>query len=129
MLAVPAGHRLARKRKIEWKDFNGEGLVMIHPDQQHSFYDPFIAACVKAGAKTHVAQYAQDVQIKMWLISAGFGIAPVTATLVEIRRPGVVFRPLPPGMPPVQTMLVWRRVDASVPVVKNFLDCFSSAKA
>jgi DNA-binding transcriptional LysR family regulator len=128
MLAVPVGHRLARKRKIEWKDFNGEGLVMIHPDHQHSFYDPFIAACLKAGAKTHVAQYAQDVQIKMWLISAGFGIAPVTATLVEIRRPGVVFRPLPPGLPPVQTMLVWRRVDASVPVVKNFLDCFSSAK-
>ena len=129
MLAVPAGHRLAKKRKLEWMDFNGEGLVMIHPDLQHSFYDPFIAACAKAGAKTHVAQYAQDVQIKMWLISAGFGIAPVTATLVEIRRPGVVFRPLPPGLPPVQTMLVWRRADASMPVIKNFLECFNSVKA
>ncbi len=129
MLALPAGHRLAKKRKLEWMDFNGEGLVMIHPDLQHSFYDPFIAACAKAGAKTHVAQYAQDVQIKMWLISAGFGIAPVTATLVEIRRPGVVFRPLPPGLPPVQTMLVWRRADASLPVIKNFLECFNSVKA
>ncbi len=129
MLAVPAGHRLAKKRKLEWKDFDGEGLVMIHPDLQHSFYDPFISACAKAGAKTHVAQYAQDVQIKMWLISAGFGIAPVTATLVEIRRPGVVFRPLPPGLPPVQTMLVWRRADATMPVIKNFLECFDSLKA
>src|SRR5262249_43725026 len=45
ILAVPAGHRLAKKRKLEWKDFNGEGLVMIHPDHQHSFYDPFLAAC------------------------------------------------------------------------------------
>lgn len=126
VLAAPAGHRLAKKRSLDWKDFNGEGLVMIHPDQQHSFYDPFIGACVKAGAKTHVAQYAQDVQIKMWLISAGFGIAPVTATLEEIRRPGVVFRPLPPGLPAIQTALVWRRLDAS-PVVKNFLDCFSAA--
>jgi len=129
MLAVPAGHRLAKKRKLQWADFNGEGLVMIHPDLQHSFYDAFIAACAKAGAKTHVAQYAQDVQIKMWLISAGFGIAPVTATLVEIRRPGVVFRPLPSGLPPVQTMLVWRRADASLPVIKNFLECFDSVKA
>jgi len=129
MLAVPAGHRLAKKKKLEWIDFNGEGLVMIHPDLQHSFYDPFIAACLKAGAKTHVAQYAQDVQIKMWLISAGFGIAPVTATLVEIRRPGVIFRPLPPGLPPVQTMLVWRRADVSIPVIKNFLDCFNFVKA
>jgi len=129
VLAVPAGHRLAKKRKLEWADFNGEGVVMIHPDLQHSFYDAFIGACAKAGAKTHVAQYAQDVQIKMWLISAGFGIAPVTATLVEIRRPGVVFRPLPPGLPPVQTMLVWRRADVSMPVIKNFLECFDSVKA
>lgn len=129
MLAVPAGHRLAKKRTVEWKDFNGEGLVMIHPDLQHGFYDAFISACAKAGAKTHVAQYAQDVQIKMWLISAGFGIAPVTATLVEIRRPGVVFRPLPPGLPPVQTVLVWRHADASLPVIKNFLECFDSVKA
>lgn len=127
VLAAPAGHRLAKKRPMEWRDFDGEGLVMIHPDQQHSFYDPFIAACVRAGAKTHVAQYAQDVQIKMWLISAGFGIAPVTATLAGIRRTGVVFRPLPPGLPSVQTVLVWRRLDAS-PVVRNFLDCFGSVK-
>ncbi len=125
VLAAPAGHRLAKKRQLEWKDFNGEGLVMIHPDQQHAFYDPFVAACVKAGAQTHPAQYAQDVQTKMWLISAGFGIAPVTATLKEIRRPGVVFRTLPPGLPPVQSALVWRRLDTS-PVVKNFLDCFGA---
>lgn len=128
VLAAPAGHRLAKKRKLEWKDFDGEGLVMIHPDQQHSFYDPFIAACLKAGAKTHVAQYAQDVQIKIWLISAGFGVAPVTSTISEIRRPGVVFRPLPPGLPPVQVVLAWRRMDASTPVLKNFLDCFNLVK-
>ncbi len=125
MLVAPAGHRLAKKQRLEWKDFNGEGLVMIHPDQQHGFYDSFIAACVKAGAQTHPAQYAQDVQTKMWLISAGFGIAPVTATLKEIRRPGVVFRPLPPGLPPVQSALVWRRLESS-PVVKNFLECFAA---
>ena len=128
MLAAPAGHRLARKKHLDWKDFNGEGLVTIDPDHQHGFYDPFLAACAKAGARTHIAQYAQDVQIKMWLISAGFGIAPVTATLKESRRPGVVFRPLPPGLPPVQVVLVWRRTDAS-PIVKNFLDCFGVARS
>lgn len=127
VLATPAGHRLATKRRLEWKDFDGEALVMIHPDQQHGFYDPFLAACTRAGAKTHVAQYAQDVQIKLWLISAGFGIAPVTAALTEIRRSGLAFRPLPPGLPPIQTVLVWRRLDTS-PVVKNFLDSFHATE-
>jgi hypothetical protein len=32
-------------------------------------------------------------------------------------------------LPPVQTMLVWRRADVSIPVIKNFLDCFNFVKA
>jgi len=127
VLAVPAGHRLARKRRLEWKDFDGEGLVMIQPAQQHGYYDSFLAACARAGATTYPAQYAQDIQMKMWLISAGFGVAPTTATLSAVKRPGLVFRALPPGLPTVQTVLVWRRNDVS-PVVKNFLDCFSAIK-
>lgn len=127
VLAAPAGHRLARKRRLEWKDFDGEGLVMIQPGQQHGYYDAFLAACARAGAKTYPAQYAQDVQIKMWLISAGFGVAPTTAALAEVKRPGLVFRPLPPGLPPVQTVLVWRRQDRSA-VVRNFLECAAAVK-
>ena len=127
VLAAPAGHRLARKRHLEWKDFDGEGLVMIQPGQQHGYYDAFLAACARAGAKTYPAQYAQDVQMKMWLISAGFGIAPTTAALAEVKRPGLVFRPLPPGLPPVQTVLVWRRQDRSA-VVRNFLECAAAVK-
>lgn len=126
VLAAPAGHRLARKRRLEWTDFDGEGLVMIQPGHQHGFYDAFLAACARAGAKTYPAQYARDVQIKMWLISAGFGVAPTTAALAEVKRPGLVFRPLPPGLPPVQTVLVWRKQDRS-PVVRNFLECAAAA--
>ena len=113
-LAAPEGHRLARKRDLTWKDFDGEALVMMHPTIQHGYYDAFLAACAKAGAKPFPAQYANDIQTKMWLISAGFGIAPTTATIAEVKRPGLVFRPLPPGLPPVQTALVWRRNDDSL---------------
>ena len=127
VLAAPAGHRLTRKRQLEWKDFDGEGIVMIHPKLQLGFYDPFLAACAKAGAETYPTQYAQNVQIKMWLISAGFGIAPTSAALAEVRRPGLVFRALPPGLPPVQTALVWRRQDTS-PVVRNFLARFDQIR-
>jgi DNA-binding transcriptional LysR family regulator len=59
----------------------------------------------------------------MWLISAGMGIAPTTATLAEGRRPGLVFRSLPPGLPPVQIVLAWRRGDNS-PVLGHFRDSF-----
>jgi DNA-binding transcriptional LysR family regulator len=123
VLALPAGHKLAKKRKLEWKDFDKQELVMIHPNGQHGYYDAFMAACAKAGAKPHPAQYAHDIQTKMWLISAGFGIAPTTATLKQIKRPGLVFRDLPSPLAPVQTVLVWRKRDDS-PVLEHFRACF-----
>jgi DNA-binding transcriptional LysR family regulator len=123
VLALPAGHRLARKKHLQWQDFHDQELVLIHPSAQHGFYDAFFASCAKAGARPRPVQYANDIQTKMWLISAGFGIAPTTASLGEVRRPGLVFRALPPGLPPVQTVLAWRREDRS-PVREHFCRSF-----
>src|SRR5436190_1956089 len=83
----------------------------------------FLAECAKAGAKPRPVQYANDIQTKMWLISAGFGIAPTIATFEEVRRPGLTFRPLPSALPLVQTVLVWRRDDSS-PVLSRFCGSF-----
>lgn len=127
VLALPAGHRLAKKKIIDWRDFDGEQMVLLHPNVQHGYYDPFLAACSKAGAKTRIGQYANDIQTKMWLISAGFGIAPTTATLAEVKRPGLIFRPLPEGLPPVHTVLVWQRSDAS-PILQNFRQFFPAGR-
>jgi DNA-binding transcriptional LysR family regulator len=126
-LAMPRGHRLARKPVLEWKDFHHEGLVLINPSVQHGFYDAFLSQCAQAGAQPYAAQYANDIQTKMWLISAGFGVAPTTATLAEARRPGVVFRPLPEGLPPVQILLAWRRNDSS-PTLRRFRESFPEFK-
>jgi DNA-binding transcriptional LysR family regulator len=126
VLALPAGHPLAKKPRVEWEDFDNENLVLIHPSAQHGFYDAFFARCAKAGAKPRPAQYANDIQTKMWLISAGFGIAPTTATIAEVKRPGLVFRSLPPGLPPVQGVLAWRREDNS-PVLAHFRQSFAQA--
>jgi DNA-binding transcriptional LysR family regulator len=123
VLALPAGHRLAKKRRLAWQDFANEELVLMHPSTQHGYYDTFFAQCAKVGAKPRAVQYANDIQTKMWLISAGFGIAPTTSTLAEVKRPGLVFRPLPAGLPPVRTILVWRRDDHSR-VLARFRDEF-----
>ncbi len=123
VIALPAGHRLARKRGLTWADFHDESMVLMHPSVQHGYYDAFFAACAKAGAVPRPTQYANDIQTKMWLISAGFGVAPTTATLAEVTRPGLVFRDPPPGLPPVRTVLAWRRADES-PLVRAFRDSF-----
>jgi DNA-binding transcriptional LysR family regulator len=128
VLAVPEGHRLAKKRELKWSDFDQEAMVLMHPTVQHGYYDAFLAACADHGAQPRVGQYANDIQTKMWLISAGFGIAPTTATLRQVKRPGLMFRALPSGLPPVHTILVWRRGDAS-PLLDNFRGYFPEIKA
>jgi DNA-binding transcriptional LysR family regulator len=127
VLVAPTGHRLAEKRRLEWKDFHEEELVLIHPRAQHGFYDAFFAECAKAGAKPRPVQYANDVQTKLWLISAGFGIAPTTATLAENKRPGLVFRPLPADLPAVQLVLAWRRDNPSLALTR-FCEAFPSLR-
>jgi DNA-binding transcriptional LysR family regulator len=99
---------------------------MIHPNLQHGYYDRFLSLCAAAGATPLVGQYANDINSKMWLISAGFGVAPTTKTIAEVRRPGLVFRELPKGVPLVQTLLVWKRSNDS-PVLRNFIECFTQA--
>ncbi len=123
VLALPASHRLARKKVLEWRDFHEEPMVVMHPNLQHGFYDAFFSKCALAGATPRLAQLANDIHTKMWLISAGLGLAPTTASLAEVQRPGLALRPLPPGLPPVQTVLVWHRNDDS-PVVAHFRSCF-----
>jgi DNA-binding transcriptional LysR family regulator len=127
VLALPAGHPLARKRKLAWSDFDQQDLVLIHPSAQHGYYDAFFARCARAGAKPRPVQYTHDIHTKMWLISAGFGIAPTTATLAEVKRPGLLFRALPSGLPPVKTAIAWRK-DNVTPIVANFLDRFKSSE-
>jgi len=126
VLALPAGHPLAAKRRLHWSDFHNQELVLMHPDAQHGFYDAFFAECAKAGAKPRPVQYANDIQTKLWLISAGFGIAPTSAGLSEVNRPGLVFRPLPPGLPPIQAVLAWRRDDHS-PALARFCESFPTS--
>ncbi|HSJ00878.1 MAG: LysR substrate-binding domain-containing protein [Verrucomicrobium sp.] len=128
ILAMPAGHRLAKLNTITWADFDGEGLVMMEPRVQHGYYDHFLAECAKVGATPRAVQYAHDIQTKMWLISAGFGVAPTTATLAQVKRPGLIFRPLPAGLPKVETVLAWRKNDES-PVLANFKSCFKDLNA
>ena len=127
VLALPAGHRLARERRIEWRDFHDESMVIIHPSLHQGYYDPFFDHCAQAGARPIVSQYAHDIHSMLWLISAGFGLAPTTRTIAEVKRPGLRFRELPPGLPLVQTMLVWKRANNSA-ILRNFLEFFPAVE-
>jgi DNA-binding transcriptional LysR family regulator len=55
------------------------------------------------------------------LVSAGMGVALVPQSLRNLRRTGVVYRPLREAVPAVVTGLVWRSAEVS-PVLAGFID-------
>jgi DNA-binding transcriptional LysR family regulator len=121
VLAMPADHRLATQPCIQWRDLHKEKLILITPRLQHSLYESFFDQCTKSGATPVIGQYANDIHSILWLISAGFGIAPTTATMATVKRPGLVFRDLPAGLPLIRLFFAWKASNPS-PVLRSFLE-------
>ena len=119
VIAMPEGHPLASKEKIRYKDLAGQAFVMLRPELAPGYYEPFLARCAQAGVVPVVGQYAEEIHTKIWLVAAGFGIAP-TAGSLDITRKGVVYRRLADGAPKHQMVAAWRSGDPS-PAIQQFL--------
>jgi DNA-binding transcriptional LysR family regulator len=53
------------------------------------------------------------------LVSSGMGLAWVPASVMQLQRPGVVYRPLAGASLQCETSLVWR--EPALPVVQRFV--------
>ena len=121
-LAVPSDHHLAKKDKVEWKDFSAEPLILIDMSVAGpEFYEGFFTSCRKAGFEPLIQQYAMNTAIQVWLVSAGVGIALITTIPYMAHLKGVLLLDLPKNAPVYETAIAWRRSDTSAALGK-FLD-------
>jgi DNA-binding transcriptional LysR family regulator len=120
-VALPEGHQLAVSAEIAPGDLAGETLVMFPREQGPGFYDQIIALCRVAGFSPQIGQTATQMQTIVALVAAGLGIAIVPESVADLRRPGVVYRPLEGTYAPVELALVWREDDNS-PALARFLE-------
>jgi DNA-binding transcriptional LysR family regulator len=121
VLALPEGHALAVRRAITLRQLAGEPLVIFPRVIAPSLYDTIVAAYRSAGVDVVVAQQAIQMQTIVNLVSAGIGVAWVPQALMQLQRPGVVYRTLRGEALRCETSLVWR---ASAPpaVLRRFID-------
>ena len=96
-------------------------LVIFPRRLAPGFYDIITACYGAAGLTPRIGQEAIQMQTIVSLVSAGMGAALVPQSLRNLRRTGVVYRPLAERTPLVETGLVWRTADVS-PVLAGFLD-------
>ncbi len=120
VLALPAAHPLAARRSLTLAAVADEPLVIFPRTIAPSLYDAVLGHYRAAGRTPRIAQEAIQMQTIVNLVSAGLGLAWVPAALMQLQRPGVVYRPLAGTPLRCETSLVWR--EPAPPVVQRFVD-------
>ena len=96
-------------------------LVIFPRRLAPGFYDIIMDCYGVAGLVPRIGQEAIQMQTIVSLVSAGMGVALVPQSLRNLRRTGVVYRPLRESVPAIETGLVWRSAEVS-PVLAGFID-------
>jgi DNA-binding transcriptional LysR family regulator len=120
ILAVPSNHPFARLKRIDWKLLDGQPLVILDTPHATAFNHQFLAICQEQGVSPVIVQYSHSIHMKMWLVSAGFGISPTSNGMRYIIRPNLSFCDLPATAPKLTTVMAWKRSNTS-PVVRNLI--------
>lgn len=94
IVALPASHPLARKRRLGFDDLRGESIFRFERRLNPGFYDHCQAFFERIDFKPRTIPEPDDHHILLGLIAEGRGIAFISASLQNVKRKGVVFRPL-----------------------------------
>ena len=88
---------------------------MVPPNLARGLSDVVLGLCTR-GFAPRVAQEAVQMQTVVSLVSSGLGVAIVPASLLKLKRSGVVYRALRDAHPRIELRLAWRRDARSLPL-------------
>ncbi|KAB8041799.1 LysR family transcriptional regulator [Janthinobacterium aquaticum] len=97
LLALPSGHRLARKRKLALADLAGEAVYWFERARQPAFFDYCQQLFDRHGFAPRWLREPHDHHVLLGEVAAGKGVALLAASFRALRRDGVVYRPLLEG--------------------------------
>ncbi|MFK7601920.1 LysR family transcriptional regulator [Deinococcus sp. SM5_A1] len=118
--ALPAGHPLARKRKLKISDLAPEPFVFFPRQLRATYFDQVMRWCAGADFTPNVVQEAIEIPTLLSLVAAGVGVFLPIEFFSRLQLPGVVYRPVEDA-PLVDIVAVWRRDEGKNPVVRAFL--------
>ncbi len=123
VLALPPGHRLARKRRVFLAELDGEGLVSYPREIQPALHDAISSALQLAGARVTIVQEAKRKETVLALVAVASGVAIVPASARRSGRKDVLFREIKDNtLPDVELFQIWNpdRVSTALEHFLNF---------
>jgi DNA-binding transcriptional LysR family regulator len=121
VLALPRGHRLCARSKIELSSLKNEKFIMFPKTIQPALFECLTQCFQKHGFTPDIVQEAVTKQTTLALVESGLGIALVPESSKRLSPPGVVFKSVVGKLPSVDIYAVWQRGYNS-PIVNNFLE-------
>ena len=120
VLAVPAGHRLAKETAVEPQMLDDEPLIMFPRRLNPVLHDQWTALLSGAGARLRVAQEVLTKHATVALVAAGLGVSPVPRSTADTGRKDVAFIPFA-GQTPELEFHVIVRTGTNGPALTTFL--------
>jgi DNA-binding transcriptional LysR family regulator len=114
-------------KAISVRELVEQPFVMFPRHSAPGLFDAIVETCGQAGFVPRIAQEAIQMQTIISLVSVGMGVALVPASLTNLGRAGVIYRPLKEKSPLVTTGLAWKNSNSS-PTLRAFLELAEQLK-
>src|SRR4051794_14617758 len=124
VVALPAGHRLARDEHVALPldALASETFVLYKRPGGPGLYDTIIAACRNAGFSPRVGQEAPRILSTLNLVAAGIGVSIVPASLRRLQMDGVMYRKLSGSAQLKAPLILACRPGENSAAVQRFID-------
>jgi DNA-binding transcriptional LysR family regulator len=120
IVALPTGHRLARKKAIPLRALQDEVFVFANRERVPSYYDRFVAACHAAGFEPRLEHQRQTLLNFLGLVAIGAGVTVVPASVARVAVTGTTYVRLSGDAPYSELSVVWNPENRS-PVLARAL--------
>jgi DNA-binding transcriptional LysR family regulator len=121
VVVLPEKHQLASKSEISIADLANEEFVMPLANVVSDLAEQIEDLFAQAELKPKVSQQALFMVTILGLVAGGMGISILPASVQNLHRRGVVYRPIREKTTTNQLIAVWRQDDLS-PILQQFLD-------
>jgi DNA-binding transcriptional LysR family regulator len=94
VVAVPADHVLAGRRRLTVTDLRGVDLLVHSGRHESVMFDHVVGLCRDAGFEPRIRHEAAETSTLVTLVCGGLGVAVVPEPVAALGLPGVVYLPL-----------------------------------
>ena len=114
LVALPDNHSLANAEAVSMADIADEPWIVLPGGSGATLSNRLHLLGIRGRFMPRIVQTAGDSTTPLLLVEAGVGIALTFSGVREnVPAHAVVFRPLTPGLGPVEVRIAWRKTDSN----------------